>query len=99
MGVKSNLSLLSNAAASGTAQVVSTGGRYVYMISGTFGGTSSKLQILGPDGTTFIDVPSSTLAVAGYISVDIPAGATVKTILTGGTPSAMFATLSLVEGA
>lgn len=99
MGIKANLQLLSNASASGAALPVPTGGRYVYMIAGTFGGTSSKLQVLGPDGTTFLDVPGSTLAVAGYVSVDIPAGSSVKAVLTGGTPSAMFATLSLVESA
>jgi hypothetical protein len=99
MGIKSNLTLLSNTAVSGSPVIVSTGGSYMYGISGTFGGVSSKLQMLGPDGTTYVDVPTTTLTAAGYVKVDIPAGATVKSVLTGGTPSAMYATLGLVQSA
>jgi hypothetical protein len=96
MGIKTNIKTLDNASATGSTQSVPNGGRYVYMISGTFGATSSKLQILGPDGVTFIDVPSTTFTVAGYVAVDIPSGASVRTVLTGGTPSAMHANLNLV---
>jgi len=96
MGIKSNLTLLSNAAVSGTPQIISVGGSYIYMVSGTFGGTSTQLQVLGPDGTTFINM-GAAITVAGFQKVDLPAGASVKTIITGGTPSAMHATLGLVQ--
>lgn len=99
MGIKSNLTLLSNAAASGSAVTINTGGRYIYVVAGTFSGTSSKLQMLGPDGTTFIDVPNTTFAAAGYVAVELPAGASIKAVLTGGTPTGMYATLGLVLGA
>jgi hypothetical protein len=96
MAIKVNLTLLSNAAVSGNPTLVPTGGRYVYAVTGTFGGTSSKLQMLGPDGTTYVDVPTTTLTAAGMPTIELPAGCTVKTVLTGGTPSAMYATLGLV---
>lgn len=101
MGIKSNITLLSNVAAAGNgaAQTVSVGGSYMYQMAGTFGGTSGKLQMLGPDGTTFVDIPGTTLAASGMAKIDIPAGMQVRAVLTGGTPSAMYSSLGLVQGA
>jgi hypothetical protein len=101
MGIKSNITLLSNASAlgNGAAQTISIGGSYLYQIAGTFGGTTAKLQILGPDGTTYIDYPSVSHTAAGQIKIDLPAGATVRPVMTAGTPSAMYATLGLVQSA
>lgn len=100
MAIKNVLTLLSNVAAAGNGPnvVVGPGGTFVYMICGTFTGTSSKMQILGPDGSTFIDVAGSTLSAAGFVTVSIPAGSTVRAVLTGGTPTAMYASLSQVSG-
>lgn len=97
MGIKSSIQLLSAVVAPGNGanQLVSYGGSYVLMVAGTFGGTSHKLQILGPDAVTFIDVPNTTFAAAGYVSIDIPAGATVRSVLTGGASISMNATLGL----
>lgn len=99
MAIKVNLQLLSNAAASGGNVTVQTGGSYIYSIAGTFGGTSSKLQAIGPDGTTFMDIPATTFTAAGWVKVDLPAGVVVKCVLTAGTPTAMFAALGLVQSA
>lgn len=97
MGIKSTIQLLSAFVATGAGGnwIASYGGSYVLMVAGTFGGTSHKLQILGPDGVTYIDVPNTTFAAAGYVSVDIPAGATVRSFLTGGTGISLNATLGL----
>lgn len=101
MGIGVNHTLLSNVGAVGNGGNVniSHGGSYLYTIAGTFGGTSSKLQLRGPDDTTFMDVANTTLTAAGMVKVDLPAGAVVRSVLTGGTPSAMHAKLGLVQSA
>lgn len=47
--------LASNVAASTTGNVV-IGGKYLMEVVATFGGGSVKLQRLGPDDTTFLDI-------------------------------------------
>lgn len=90
------LALLTNASASGVGVRTTYGGKHLLTINGTFGGTTAKLQVLGPDGTNYIDVPTASFTAAGAIIVDLPVNTTVKAVLTGGTPSAMYATLALV---
>lgn len=96
MGVKQSFLLLNNVAVTGPATVVS-GGTFSWAVSGTFGGATVKLQLLGPDGTTYIDIPSASMTAAGVMSVDIAGGATVKAVITGGAPSAMFSTLAFIR--
>jgi hypothetical protein len=49
------------------------GGKYGVTALGTFGGGNIHLQILGPDGTTYVDVGSTTNFTAnGYAAVDLP---------------------------
>lgn len=53
------------------------GGKYAMVIIATYGGGTVKLQYLGPDGTTWLDVGTSTTftaAPAGIITVDLPPG-------------------------
>lgn len=45
----------SNIAAT-TSPFTIKGGGYLVSVSATFGGGSVKLQILGPDGTTYLDI-------------------------------------------
>ena len=94
-----NLRTLTNvgAAGNGPGVVVDEGGLYQYLVSGTFGGTTAKLQTLGPDGTTYIDVPNSSMTAAGALNVELPAGSTVRSVLTGGTPTVMNASLGYVR--
>jgi hypothetical protein len=101
MGIRSGLTLLSNASTlgNGAAQTVSHGGTYLYQIAGTFGGTTAKMQILGPDGTTWQDYTGVSHTAAGMIKIDLPAGAQVRSVMTSGTPTAMYATLGLVQSA
>lgn len=100
MGIRETITLLSNVAAAGDGPNVSIsrGGSYLYMVTGTFGGTSSQLQILGPDGVTFVP-HGAAIAANGQARVDIPSGATVRTVLTGGAPTGMYASLGLVQSA
>lgn len=51
------------------------GGKYGVGAIATFGGGSVKLQRLGPDGTTYYSVASTTdFAAAGYAAIDLPPG-------------------------
>ena len=49
------------------------GGRYGILAGGSF--TSVTLQMLAPDGTTYVTVgTSTTFSAAGYATIDLPAG-------------------------
>jgi len=39
-----------------TSPFILVGGGYLVSISATFGGGSVKLQVLGPDGSTYLDI-------------------------------------------
>lgn len=101
MGIKSNITLLSNSSTlgNGAAQTVSIGGSYLYQIAGTFGGTTAKLQLLGPDGATYVDIAGTSFTSANMVKLDLPAGSQVRAVMTSGTPTGMYATLGLVQGA
>lgn len=94
-GLFQRLVLFSNigAAANGAQVNIDQGGRYVCNTGGTFGGTSFKLQLLGPDGTTWNDIPNSTLTAAGPFVIYLPTGAKVRGVTTAGTPVAFYAEL------
>lgn len=47
------------------------GGKYGVVASATFGGGSITLQILAPDGTTYVTALTAFTA-AGYSTVDLP---------------------------
>jgi hypothetical protein len=92
------VSILSNASATSTAKKWA-GGRGVMTVAGTFGGATVTMQFLGPDGTTYLDVkalaPDGTqttvsLTAAGAIGFVLPP-TLIKVVVTGGTPSALYA--------
>lgn len=88
--------LLSNASATGSA-VVWPGGRGSFLAAGTFGGATVKLQVLGPDGTTWIDAGTyTTLTAAGVGNFDLPQGQ-IRASVSGGTPSALYAVAVTVD--
>lgn len=94
-GVKDVYLLLSNASATGNAFTVQHGGKYRYTASATWGGGTVKLQILGPDGTTYIDIPSASLTANGSLVVELPCGATIKANV--ATSTAVFASVALID--
>lgn len=97
MSVKSNLTLLSNAGATGTPVVINKGGLYQYLVNGTFTGATIVLQTLSIDGVTYIPVPNSSMTAAGSLNVELPAGSTVRAAITGGPPTGMYASLGFVR--
>ena len=83
--------LLSNASATGTAKQW-PGGRGTLSVAGTFDGSTVKLQVLGPDGTTWIDAGTyTTFTAAGLGNFDLPLSQ-IRVAVTGGTsPSGLYA--------
>lgn len=73
------------------------GGRMVFAVVATFNGATIKLQMLGPDGQTLIDVsPSQTnLTANGAGVVDLPP-CQVQATVVGGPPSGVFASIARV---
>lgn len=88
--------LLSAASATGSGVIVAHGGDYVFLVAGTFGGTSVGLQILGPDGVTWISIEDSAGAIAvtsaKAVYMTLPAG-TYRATITGGTSPEISAEL------
>jgi hypothetical protein len=80
--------LLSNASATGSA-VTWAGGSGVVSVVGTFSGATVKMQYLGPDGVTYIDVPSCSFTANGLARFTLPAGK-IQGVVSGGPPSAVY---------
>lgn len=73
------------------------GGRAVFAVVATFNGATIKLQMLGPDGSTLLDVsPSQTnLTANGAGVVDLPP-CQVQATVVGGPPAGVYASLARV---
>ena len=95
-----NATLLSAASATGSAVPVAFGGDYCFAAAGTFGGTSVGLQMLGPDGSTWIALHDSAGAIAltesGAVIVSLPAGL-YRASITGGSGVSISASLRSVD--
>lgn len=89
--------LINNAAVTGPAVTLQQGGLYSFNAVGTFGGATVKLQILGPDDATYVDIPTASHTTPSVIGVYLPAGGTVKAVVTGGAPANLYASLALVD--
>jgi hypothetical protein len=89
-GVKATL--LSNASATGS-WVDFPGGKAGLAIMGTLA-TTTKLQMLGQDGSTAIDV--ATISAAGYTSYDLPRGQ-YRISLASGSPANIYADLHRIH--
>lgn len=85
MAAVHGVSIASNVSAAGTYGPVSfTGGRAAMVASAsTTFPTSIQLQLLGPDGSTWINM-GSTLTAAGVSVQDLPAGQ-YKAVVVGTT--------------
>ena len=69
------------------------GGSYIWAVTATaWNGATVKLQALGPDGATYLDVDS--LTANGTKGVVIGEGATVKLAVSGGVPTGLASSLT-----
>lgn len=89
MAVKATL--LSNGSATGD-WVLWYGGKSALSLMGTLA-TTTKLQALGPDGSTAVDV--ATLSAAGLTNYDLPSGQ-YRLYASGGSPAGIYADLITV---
>lgn len=80
--------LLSNANATGAA-VEYPGGKTIMHVMGTLA-TTNTLQVIGPDGSTWLDV--ATVAAAGVTDLDLVHGQ-YRFSLAGGTPAGVYVDL------
>lgn len=86
--------LLENAAATGAPVGPIVQGSYIWAVAGTFGGATVKLQTLGPDGATYVDVAGASMTANGAMEVRIGGGAMIKVVVTGGVPSALYSNVT-----
>jgi hypothetical protein len=71
----------SNVGTGSTAQKYLLGGLYAFTYAGTGTGTAT-LQVLGPDGATWITAVTAFAATTGFVTVYLPAGYYRVTIAT-----------------
>ncbi len=82
----------SNIAAT-TLQFPILGGKYSFDASGTWGSGNVQVELLGPDGSTWLNVGSSVTA-NGVQTLDLPAGQYRIAISSGAT--AVYAVLTKI---
>lgn len=98
MSVNHVIVLLEDADDSGDGVLVPIGGTYAFGVDGTFDGATVDLHMLGPDGTNYVAIADTGLDAEGWVAVDIPAGSTMKAVVTGGSsPYELYASLSLIK--
>lgn len=91
------VNLLNNESATGSGVPIRSSGNYAFAAAGTFGGATVKPQMLGPDGSTWLDLGTdAALTAAGTALLFLPEG-TYRANVSGGTPSGLYATLARVE--
>lgn len=75
-------------AGSGGATHIAFGGRYLMVATGTFDSATVTVDLLGPDGSTYVGIADASLTAAGSAAIYLPSDATVKGTVTGGTSPA-----------
>jgi hypothetical protein len=92
--------LLTNASATG-ASATWPGGEGLFALAGTVSGATVTLQVLGPDGTTYLSAvkkdgtTAAALTAVGCLVVELPPGR-VRALVASGTPSGLYATLTRI---
>ena len=82
--------LLSNAAATGSP-FNWPGGRGTFVVDGTFAGATVTLSAISPDGSNYVSVGSdAALTAEGMVNFDLPP-TKIKAVVSGGSPSALYA--------
>lgn len=85
--------LLTNAGATG-AGVGFGGGKAALAIIAGLGGATVGLEVLGPDGATWIAVSGASSATSTSQTLDLAAGTYRGTITGGTTPSGVYVRLT-----
>jgi len=92
MGNGQRIRLLDNVTGAGNGSAKRwDGGKGSFIIQGTFGGTTAELQFQTPEGVWIaVSSATSTIGANAHAEFEIPKGQ-LRAVLTGGTPSVMFA--------
>jgi hypothetical protein len=78
-------------AGEGDVQSIAFGGRYLMLCAGDFDGATVAVGMLGPDGSTYFDIPDSDLTASGTATLWLPPRAQLRGTVTGGTnPSGIY---------
>lgn len=72
------------------------GGTGVFSACGTFGGATVKLQYLGPDGVTWIDMGTDTTLTAAGGGLFVSPSVDIRAAVSGGAPSGLHASAEQV---
>lgn len=81
-GIGEKIILATGLSADGSGQHVTIGGGYSWITQGSFdAGDEIKLQVLGPDGSTYIDIDGMVIAASKMLNVELPANCIVKTVI------------------
>lgn len=84
------VTLLSNVGATGAGKRFA-GGPAVFVMQAGTGGATTALEVLGPDGTTWIGISGASSATSTAVPLDLAPG-TYRASVTGGTtPAAIYA--------
>lgn len=84
--------LLDNASATGAEKVITRSGSYCFSVVGTFGGATVTLQRRAANAVWLSVGADAALTAAGQVIVDLPPGS-VRALVAGGSPSALYAQL------
>jgi hypothetical protein len=85
--------LLSNASATGDWVTLASGGDFVISVDGTFGGATVQIQLRSPDGSSALDIEDADFTAEGSVGITLPLNAVVRAEVSGGTPSALYASI------
>jgi hypothetical protein len=88
------INLISNGSTS-SGQFDWPGGQGFFTVVATFGGATVKLQYLGPDGATLVDVSGASFTAAGGATFSLPP-CKIQATVSGGTPSAIYASAARI---
>jgi hypothetical protein len=84
--------LLSNEAATGTARQW-PGGSGTFFCVGTFSGATVSLEVLMPDGSTWLALGSSTtITAAAIVPITTLAPCQIRCSVASGSPAGLYAT-------
>lgn len=95
MLASAGVTLLTNATAT-SAAATWPGGMGLFAAEGTFSGATVKLQWLGPTGLWYDAGANTTLTAGGGGVFYLPAGQ-IRASVSGGPPSAMYASAARVQ--
>lgn len=84
------VTLLSNAGATGGGMVFG-GGPAVFVLLAGAGGATTALQLLGPDGTTWVGISGASSSTSTAVPLDLAPGTYRAAVSGGTTPSGIYA--------